>query len=533
MNAWSAFLEILFSPGRLIFGGWEFFLAWIGTRRWLLAFAVGLLPIGGLLFMFIAPTVAGFRSQESSLENYWALVEAELSRVNPENAENNPQSLLQADQVTPYAEVLLQRVMQLDQSNNRANYLVASQLSNAGRVGQARMLMRQIASDTAPGFPAAHAWLAVDRVTRLGVNSQAEKNTLIHDLENGARWKGLSVTMRALLADLLVSEGRSVEALSVLESATAENPRLWIKFAAVANASKRTEDFERAAAKTRERVNPLLAAKTAEALDFADLANLALLEQEYDAVIEFSNRGLRLKADDPALKRLLSEAYRLQYVAASNFDRKTFSLELLDAALKADGSNPGVTQEIAKIIGLGEEVSEELDNALKEKLAAGQATALTHVLLARRRIVDNQLSEAIGHLQIALQISPASPIIMNNLGLAIARDTPDDPEKLATAERLLETALRISGPDAELHDSLGEIRMTAGKTVEAIESLEAALGLDNTRLNTRRKLATAYRKVGLDEIAEIQEAYISEREQAPPSEDSETEDSETEPIDKS
>jgi tetratricopeptide (TPR) repeat protein len=518
MNAWSALLEILFNPGRLIFGGWEFFLAWLMTRRWLFASAVGLLPLSGILFMLVASLGSTFRSQEAALEKYWTLVDAELTRVNPpEERRAQQQELLQEDTVTPYAEVLLQRVMRLDQSSTRANYLVAAQLATANRIGQARMLMRQIASETASGFPAAHAWLAVDRVTRLGVNSQAEKNTLLHDLEIGARWSGLSSAMRSLLADLYVSEGRPSDALNVLEFAADTTPRLWLKYAAVAKANNRMEDFERAAQKIRNRVNPSLADKTAEVIDFADLANLALLEQKYDEVVDFSNKGLRLAPEDPTLKRTLSEAYRLKYVVESNFDLKSFKLELLDAALKADGSNPGVTQEIAKIIGLGEGVPGELDAALKEKLTAGQATAVTHVLLANRRIADGQLPEAIGHLQIALQISPASPIIMNNLGVAIARNTPNDMQKLAIAEQLLETALRVSGPNSkgaeELFDSLGEIRLTAGKTVEAIESLEAALGRDNTRLNTRRKLAVAYRKVGLDEIAEIQEAYIAEHSQ--------------------
>ncbi|MEZ6137264.1 MAG: hypothetical protein R3C53_20435 [Pirellulaceae bacterium] len=509
MHGWTAFWEVVSSPGRLIFGGWEFMLAWLWTRPWGLLVAILLLPLSGLSFMLIASQATWFRSQEAALTQYWNLIDAELAN-HPATQSDEPALVLEAP-VTPYADLLLERVLRLDRSNTRANYLVATQLAKIGRVGQARFMLRQIAGESTAGFAPAHAWLAVDRATRLGVNSQTEKNLLLHDLEVALQWEGLGAPMRSLYADLLVSEGRVSEALTVLANAANTTPRLWLKVAAVANSTNRTDDFTRAAQKIRERVDPRVNDKTADVADYTDMANLSLLEQKPDDAIRWSQRGLALATDDAVLKRTLSEAYRAKYISESDFANHSFRLELLDAALKADGSNPGVTQEIAKLIGLGQDVSSELDAALREKLTSGQATALTHVLLARRQIIDGRLEEAVGHLEIARQISPLSPIILNNLGVALARTAPDDKEKLTRAEQLLRTALRISRDDgkAELYDSLGEILLTEGKTLEAVESLEAALALDNTRLNTRRQLAIAYRKVGLIEIAEIQEAYVA------------------------
>src|SRR5690606_19852690 len=137
-------------------------------------------------------------------------------------------------------------------------------------------------------------------------------------------------------------------------------------------------------------------------------------------------------------------------------------LELLDLALKADSTNPRVTEEIAKLLALGKKASPELMASLEENLTNGDATAVTHLMVGNRRVMDSKLAEAVGHFEIASRMAPGAPPILNNLALALTRNSPEDPEVLKRAEMLMMRALHVAGPSAELFDSLGEIRATAG-----------------------------------------------------------------------
>ncbi len=501
--------ELFGNPGRLILGLWEYFLSWLFSRQWLgmLAFCF---PLVGLLCVLTTAAIGRYRSPELLLERYWGLVDADTRQF--DSSSNSPTMPEQDQAISDFSQALLQRIMALDTSNLRATYLVARQLGAKGRYGQARWMMRSIAGEKAKGFPPAHAWLAQDRLTRVGLHSPADQRLLIHDLEVAATWPNVSPLLNSILADVLVGERRVGEALQILEQTAAREPALWIKLARVALDQQRTQAYEDAAAQVRQRLLPKLEAQEASAEEMAQLAQLLLFEEKLDEAIQLANRACRQDASSEIARRTLSEALRMKFTKTADPDQRKFDLDLLDAAIKADGTNPKVTEEIAKLIAMGQKANLELTQALEDKLAKGEATTLTHILLANRHLLDGKMTEAIGHLEIALRLAPNSPVILNNLALAKVRQSPGDPKTLQIAEAMLTRGLQISGPNAELYDSLGEIRATAGNHVGAVESLEAAIGVDGNRPSTRRKLAVEYRAVGLHDMAAIQEQLADQKE---------------------
>ncbi len=105
--------------------------------------------------------------------------------------------------------------------------------------------------------------------------------------------------------------------------------------------------------------------------------------------------------------------------------------------------------------------------------------------------------------------APNAPVVLNNLALALCRVSPENAQR---SRELIDRALRISGPNAEILDTQGEIRMASGDYVGAVESFESAVGLDGKRIATRRRLMAAYEKAGMKDMVPVQENKIRELE---------------------
>ncbi len=221
--------------------------------------------------------------------------------------------------------------------------------------------------------------------------------------------------------------------------------------------------------------------------------------------------GLKKDAENPQLKRLLSESFRLEYLKTIKQTQgiTQVNLGLLDAALKADPSNPAVGTEIARLQSIGQDAPPELREALQQQLVSGQTTALTHILLANQLLGKGNLTEAVPHLELALLQAPNTPSVMNNLALAIARLDPTN--SLDRAMKLSTAATTADPASGEYLDTLGELKEISGDKLGAVSSYETAIGLDGNRTDTRQKLAKLYRELGMQEMADVQDAEIKQR----------------------
>jgi tetratricopeptide (TPR) repeat protein len=118
---------------------------------------------------------------------------------------------------------------------------------------------------------------------------------------------------------------------------------------------------------------------------------------------------------------------------------------------------------------------------------------------------------AITHWELCLAQNPNMILALNNLAVALSQS---EPPQLDRSLELLDRATKIAGPDPELLDSKGEVLMRAGRTQEAVTSFEQSISLDNKRIPTRRRLAEAYRKLGLIELALAQEELVEKVQQS-------------------
>jgi tetratricopeptide (TPR) repeat protein len=110
---------------------------------------------------------------------------------------------------------------------------------------------------------------------------------------------------------------------------------------------------------------------------------------------------------------------------------------------------------------------------------------------------DNE--QAIFHLNRALEISPKSLIIINNLAWYLAiKNEPD----LNRAFELIDTLItQAKVPSAQLYDTRGMINLKLGKFNSALSDLERSLPQLENDAGIHERLSRAYEKLGNSDLS--------------------------------
>ncbi len=510
-------LDMLLNPFRTMQGVFEYISGWFFTRK--VSTFIAFSPVILLFSTVLALVFNGWITVSSTIsQNISDLVDDEFEKSDRQNKTNDDEfeddrlvlhdSSLAPKEISPYAEMLMRRLVQNESDDVRWKYLVALKFGQRKRLGLARQMMRQLAPENTHGFAPAHAWMAVDTVSRKSVEDRADVLTLINDLEVAMAWSGSGPALHALLADLLEKEGRVADAIKILEGSAAGNPVLLLQMVGISAKHGRPLLAESSATEATKILQTRIAEYRAKVPDFITYIKLCLVLQSPDQAVRVATEGVSRFAEDKDLRRWLSESYRAKYISTFKVSASgglECDINQLDAALKADPTNPHVSEEVARLLTLGSTATKALTDALEEQLSAGIATTMTHLLLANEHLKSSKFDQAVPHLEVALRQTPDSPVILNNLAVALVRLSADNAGR---ARELIARGLSISGPDAELLDSQGEIRMMGGDYVGAVESFEAAIGLDGNRIATRQRLVQAYEKAGLADMAKVQQKQI-------------------------
>lgn len=509
----SNWLNALSHPGVLIHAIEEVFNSCISTRPWrrLIIFSPALLVLGGLLGLIVWGRSV---SRETLVARYAQLAQEELDRLETEDPAQGAEAerstvLMKEERTSAFSDMLFRRLLQLNDENARTRYLVAVQMAKSQRLPQARQLMEEIAplSNATKGYEPAHAWLAIDLLSRQPLD-KSEQTRLLEHLERIQAWDGTGSGLLAIYANVMASQGKHADALEVMSRAAKKDPGLQSAYAIMARKFNMPKIADEVSMKARKELKEAISKPDAKMPLYIQLASLELTEENYQAALQVTREGLnRLDKNNEQLKYLGSEALRLMYRKSIRKTSKgvEFNLGLLDLAMKEFPANQNLTTEIALLEDMGVEASGELKALMEQQLANGQATALAHLILANQEIKAGRMADAIKHLELTVNAAPTHPVALNNLALALALT---DSAQVKRSEELIGRALAVDGRNAELYDSQGQIRLIAGRPLDAVESLEKAIGINPNRTGTRELIIKAYREAGLEDLAVQQEKSL-------------------------
>lgn len=393
-----------------------------------------------------------------------------------------------------YVDLLFRRVLQLEKSNKQALYYVALQMSRFGKTSAARQIMESLAPVRFSGFDMAHSWLAMDMIQRNQQGQPINPEQLKHHLRHCTNRDDVNPLLLVVYAQLLQRDDQISQAEQVLKRAAKFDPSVLLGSIAIYNRNGMVGQARAAADLIYESLKDKFAGEQGDkniivsAQGFAQTGRL-------DQTIDLLKTGVAQRPASVALRRALSDAYRLKFrqTAAAAQGQVKVNLDLLNFAIVVDPTNIAVQEELSMLsIATSGKNSAVLDS-LRVQIAVGGTSFSARLLLAEYAFKTQDFDSAIKQYEVVLAELPNMTLAINNLAMIFTLlETPRLPEALEMIQR----AVTIAPDFPEFLDSQGDIFEAAGKTKEAIENYEKALVQGAGRVQTREKLIALLDKQG-------------------------------------
>jgi tetratricopeptide (TPR) repeat protein len=465
---------------------WPYFVpfvwGWWYTRRWLalLASLPGILAGGTVGCLLV---LGAWTPHDRLLDQYQASAEAALSRGDSDAAQ-----------------LYFRRLTALNAASPSVRYGIALTAVLQGDQARARTLMQTLAPEDSGGYPDAHRWLAQDLISRNRELTPESVEIVEHHLCQVLAHDEGNREAIALMAAVLWSRGDTRKALPYVEQMAEESPEWNLPLAALYQTRGDPAAARRAAQRAAAHYRQLVQSNPRAWRDRLHWAQSEAMQENYSQAATILRAGLA--APDPQVFHdALVGVYLAWYAATAGETPEGLAtrLELLDQALAHGPSHPRVLTLVAEASGRGGEQSETARQALQEALADGKAPATVHLILGTQALEEGDWDRCQMHLELASQLAPQTPLVLNNLAWVLAKR---EPPELQRALELAQRAKQLSD-HPEIAHTLGTILARSGRYVEAIAEVEAVLRLLPERPNIHRLLAEWYEKLGNSELAEI------------------------------
>jgi tetratricopeptide (TPR) repeat protein len=301
-------------------------------------------------------------------------------------------------------------------------------------------------------------------------------------------------------SQLRFQTGQDKEGIELLEKAAKKQPELNFAAAQVHKRFGNEDSFkiylDRATAHYRERFS-----KDAKDLKHRlGLIQCLLLSNSTDEVIQIAEEGLRV---DPTqkMKQGVVQSYLQVFDRLSGPEKVgDKGIRALERCLQLEPQNAAALERIANMVATRPEVDwKQLKQQLEDTLAAGNAPATVHVLLADGLLQRGEDAAAKVHLEQALAQRPDMLAVLNNLAWVSAFK---EPVNLERADTLIDQALQIAPQHPEVRETRGAIYLKQKKYSQAIAALEPLLRVFPKRKELRLWIAEAYTELGDTSMAE-------------------------------
>lgn len=493
-----------------------FLFDWIISRDWLRISPLLVLIVPTAILLTFAAIGAGLDRDQMAIQ-YITLGDAEINDDQITWAFENTDE--EADtEISRFTEALFRRARELQPNNQQVAFVIGGILGQRGAIHEAVTRMQLLAPNNRDGYPPAHAWLANYLLQTLQVTDE-NVGLLRHHVQQGVKWEFAPAQVLAAATNFSLQENDQTKALEFLAQSAQKRPEFEAELFRLALNVGNQLVAEQTVEKSLPRLLELVQQDKAKPSDRLVLAEMLFFRKEYDAAQVVLEKGLAnesiTKDEKRILARGLSELFRKRYVLSLQIGTTqwTADIHMLDRAFRADPTNPLIAEEVAKLGRIGGPTPpDSLLNQLRDFLAKGTATPLTHSWLAEAYILREDYGSAIDHLTSVVSRMPDALQSHNNLAYALALS---DPDRLEEAEEHARTAIAGNERVADFHDTLGFILLKKKQIDEAIVEFEQALELENGRPDFHERLAEAYRLQGNVELSDAHRRVAGElKEQA-------------------
>jgi tetratricopeptide (TPR) repeat protein len=391
-----------------------------------------------------------------------------------------------------YAEAMVcyERLASLGQDRPENLYEMAFSLAAQGETERAFKIMNQLAPLDETGYGQAHVWQAAYH-WRNFASSQQRKLAESH-LKSALQAGVADVdAVHALLGELYVRTGKPEEAGTHLARAVESRPQMRLLYATALEAqgkkSQAAEQAKMAANFYRTRAEADRKDRPAR----IGWAQAVLFLKDFPQALTILRDGFELSGDSayrPAQAQLCLAWH--DFLVQTKDDAVAKRWDLLQKGLELDSTNAQLIDRLTGYLGGGGAEGEKASALIRQTLAKGEATAISHFLLGLDAWQRNSKDEAELHWDRANQLAPNVPVIANNLAFLLAFDAKKT--DLPRALKLIDLVIEQAPQNPTYRDTRGKIYARMGKWKEALADLELVNARDTNFPGIHAILAEIY-----------------------------------------
>jgi tetratricopeptide (TPR) repeat protein len=302
---------------------------------------------------------------------------------------------------------------------------------------------------------------------------------------------------RLVLTQLLASSGQMDEAIQQMTSLVDQDPAFRIMLARLYVMAERQDEATPLLTTLLEEQQKALETQPEDTAVLNQYAETLILAQRYSDAREAVSTQLTKNTDETQATRLKAHFIRATLAmydavdngGATNDQDSSSQLELLQQIMQIDPKNGAVLQRLAKLSCSEDASASAADEMLVKIMASGVPSASLYNYVGTCALETRQFAKARTYLERAYSQQQTNPMVLNNLALALVRESVDNADR---ALQLCEQALGLLPDNPDVLSTRAEILMAQKKWEEARTDLETALPSRPTSRNTRELLAQVY-----------------------------------------
>ena len=382
----------------------------------------------------------------------------------------------------------------------------------SGRTEQAMETINRLAPTDSEGMPRAHLWVARQMIGKGNLNP-SNVSTLKHHLVHSAKLSSQKTWALTVLSEIVLRERNYTEAIGYLEQVVDTKPELAVLLGDVLMKTDRAADANKAYSLAESHFKQRLSedptdhkATISLAVAQARQGNFKLAEATLAGTLTNDKQNTQLRASLASL--YVDRSAQIAKDAQLGDQESVVAFRLIERALAVAPNHPGALNGLSKFLEAGGDADGELKNRINNMLASESGTALLHFVLATHSLQSGDDKSAEFHLKRAYIQDPKMPALLNNIAWMLANKEPPELDK---ALILIGKGLASLGADKPIYpqmiDTRGHIFVKMERWESAIDDLEKAIpGLSkSSKQSSHLALATAYRAIGLEDIASAHE----------------------------
>ena len=394
--------------------------------------------------------------------------------------------------------LFLERAIELGLRDREAMFELAVAADHLKDESRKIAVLQKLAPDTHAVYAPAHFWkatqiLAAPVVTK-ELGAEAEKHLkYVIQLDAG------NVNAHSILGDLYFQAGLWRSAIEHLRFSGQRSFKYRLMLSKASSAAGNVPAARTYAEAVYTGAKEALTTAPSDVMVRLELGEAALLLERYGEAVKILEEGIALSD-----KSVFRQAIALVLVHWSDAlldqsaENRPSAFQLLANALEQNPNELLLFEKLLKLLRDQDETATTAEAFLKTNIVQGRAVGISHLILGTSYFERGSVDLAGTHLEQAFRLLPTGLIVANNFAWYLVKSEDPDPEQ---ALRIIDAVIKEDPVRPEFHDTRGHVLVAQKDWKAAIAEFEYALSRLPPSAETHRGLATAYRELGLTDLA--------------------------------